>query len=1218
MRNNIQNPGLDAKVSIAMNDAKYSTLPKRPKAELILNSVKPTSREIQAALDVLASRRIGNQKPTSLFAFSSPQKYDGIASSPGKTIASPALNDDVASQCNGMDDDDVDSVLNARISDFFDPISPINPRKETPRSKTHVTSVQLEGKDHQSSKNEFTVNGNSTTPHLQKLRERYQKEFQSRMSHEQELKTMESPREVMNDENLPSESTKSPSTEFEISGNISSISISEDGWENHNAEWNVVSESSELATAPEVTNDVLLSPDSSPPRTSPRILRSTHFCSPIIRPLTPLRTQNAMSSATASHDASPTSFTPISRKNVFPASPLRQFASSLRSPRSLDSQERESRLQNEPQMSGSRSTPLSHSSTTSMRSALRSSLTSRDSLGKTGLTNEVQIRGLGIPPGLEAIIRTRIKDLKYETATIQGNVLKQLQQYQKELKAMLGELFAAFHHMQGMASKAALEKMRRQFRDEMDALRKEHTKRMESQIEQIRKDHSAEMREVLEDTSLLHRKIEGLLAEKVDLEKIVQEKDDAAYRLRKVISRLQKENRIIQSSLELAHDEKTIVQQQAHQMQDALAEILGAIRVIVRLRPLLPQDLDATSQSGLRIYAAYREWKRREEQELLSPAQAVQDALHLDDFDTKTKAQQELAQASFFFDSVASFRLFLYTLGWSGPSDEFLHLYRTLLEHRSRYSDFAPSAGWTVGPVCVPGMQTQGNFRQQLFLMPEFSNPEVWGQSSSLKQWSSECLSQRMAKAGATRGEEFSFDSVVPPEAKEEQVFAEIQPLLDSCLRGSSATVLVYGASGSGKSHSLIGSNWRNTSVLHDELFMSMNAQTAAVRSQTTEPWEIETVLQNTALQNVSVGIPREAGLLPRSLLYLFLRILSLQPDTTESRKVQWIGLSVFELHMNTIKDLLLHSMEKMFRNESELPPYSFTNVYEKDVKEFVQRIKTSGLSKFYDSPSSRYSSMHDGNSDKNTRFPPLRQSSRNIPIAKPSNSPEGTCCRVEIPVTAQGYHFLVACLSQALQFRSEASTAINQHSSRSHAFFRLWIPRCSLGYDLSRLGIPLSARARGLRGQDMDSSKEITILQLVDLAGNERVKESRVSGAHLSEAAAVNQSLSALSECISALAKGQNHIPFRSSRLTRILEHSLSGVSRCVMILTVSNISAARNLTRSTLQFGAGIAGIRVKRPNESVLRKALEGQLKNAEYSPAESESLRQSLKKPKGVHP
>jgi len=96
--------------------------------------------------------------------------------------------------------------------------------------------------------------------------------------------------------------------------------------------------------------------------------------------------------------------------------------------------------------------------------------------------------------------------------------------------------------------------------------------------------------------------------------------------------------------------------------------------------------------------------------------------------------------------------------------------------------------------------------------------------------------------------------------------------------------------------------------------------------------------------------------------------------------------------------------------------------------------------------------------------------------------------------------------------------------------------------------------------------------LVLVDLAGAENVKHSQVEGEGLREATEINTALSSLGNVIHALNHGLTHIPYRDSKLTRILEDSLGGNSKTVMIAAISLDESMLNHTMATLRFASRV----------------------------------------------
>ncbi|GLH08597.1 Kinesin-like protein costa [Gryllus bimaculatus] len=131
---------------------------------------------------------------------------------------------------------------------------------------------------------------------------------------------------------------------------------------------------------------------------------------------------------------------------------------------------------------------------------------------------------------------------------------------------------------------------------------------------------------------------------------------------------------------------------------------------------------------------------------------------------------------------------------------------------------------------------------------------------------------------------------------------------------------------------------------------------------------------------------------------------------------------------------------------------------------------------------------------------------------------------------------------------RHIAVTNMNEHSSRSHSVFLI------------------NVKQENLENQKKLSGK----LYLVDLAGSEKVSKTGAEGTVLDEAKNINKSLSALGNVISALSDGnKTHIPYRDSKLTRILQESLGGNARTTIVICCSPASFNEAETKSTLEFG-------------------------------------------------
>ncbi|CAD5221400.1 unnamed protein product [Bursaphelenchus xylophilus] len=179
---------------------------------------------------------------------------------------------------------------------------------------------------------------------------------------------------------------------------------------------------------------------------------------------------------------------------------------------------------------------------------------------------------------------------------------------------------------------------------------------------------------------------------------------------------------------------------------------------------------------------------------------------------------------------------------------------------------------------------------------------------------------------------------------------------------------------------------------------------------------------------------------------------------------------------------------------------------------------------------------------------------------------------------------------------RHIGATNMNQQSSRSHALFTVTI-ECS---------------------QNLNGHQHLTQgkLHLVDLAGSERQSKTGASGDRLKEASKINLSLSTLGNVISALVDAKStHIPYRNSKLTRLLQDSLGGNSKTVMIANIGPATYNYDETISTLRYANRAKNIKnVARinedPKDAMLRKfqqeieQLRKQLENDDEGSDDSE--------------
>ncbi|XP_024379513.1 kinesin-like protein KIN-12B [Physcomitrium patens] len=166
----------------------------------------------------------------------------------------------------------------------------------------------------------------------------------------------------------------------------------------------------------------------------------------------------------------------------------------------------------------------------------------------------------------------------------------------------------------------------------------------------------------------------------------------------------------------------------------------------------------------------------------------------------------------------------------------------------------------------------------------------------------------------------------------------------------------------------------------------------------------------------------------------------------------------------------------------------------------------------------------------------------------------------------------VISLLVRGSANRRVGSTAMNNESSRSHSVFTFVIESRS------------KSVAEGV------SSVRTSRMNLVDLAGSERQKQTGAAGDRLKEAGNINKSLSQLGNVINILAEvaqsgKHRHIPYRSSRLTFLLQESLGGNAKLAMICAISPASSCRTETLSTLRFAQRAKAIQ----NKAVVNEEL-----------------------------
>lgn len=432
--------------------------------------------------------------------------------------------------------------------------------------------------------------------------------------------------------------------------------------------------------------------------------------------------------------------------------------------------------------------------------------------------------------------------------------------------------------------------------------------------------------------------------------------------------------------------------------------------------------------------------------------------------------------------------------------------------------------------------------------------------------------------AGASREKQsaftFSFDKVFNGFDGQQEVMNSIGSVaVQRVLCGYNGTVLCYGQSGSGKTHTMIGPGGGRLDSIR------------AISSNSKDEGNWEEL---------------QVGLLPRMIRSLFTDLSAKFPDgytvNGERNPLFSVEISAVELYNEELRDLIPSSFQATSAARSVSPFPTAATEDEEPTPSKPQSVKPSPLPPRLDSRrgsvatrSTTLSSVSPGRSPQDRPSP----ASAAVPLkicqsSSCSNGASGASVFIEGLSRHRVHSFSEAmkAVEVALQERKISSTRLNSRSNRSHIIFFLFLCQKEAATDAGE--------------DDLLMEVKNSVLTLVDLAGSERVSQTRAEGLQLLEAQRINLSLTLLGNVIQRLTtrvSEKTHIPYRDSKLTRLLQDSFGGNAVTFLLCNISPEERNRSETLSSLRFAQVAKKVRNKATiNASVCTGSVEKQLKKA----------------------
>eukprot|EP00939_MAST-03C_sp_MAST-3C-sp1_P000825 g825.t1 len=363
----------------------------------------------------------------------------------------------------------------------------------------------------------------------------------------------------------------------------------------------------------------------------------------------------------------------------------------------------------------------------------------------------------------------------------------------------------------------------------------------------------------------------------------------------------------------------------------------------------------------------------------------------------------------------------------------------------------------------------------------------------------------------------FRFDSVLGPKSTQNEMYRSIgQRAVEEVMDGFNGTVITYGQTGSGKTYTVFGSSafWNRIE----------RTNRAAETDRTTE--------NDDALESWTEW--SQAGLLPRAYAHMAKLIAKRRQEGATVA----LRFSALQIYQEQLTDLLC-DIDAEAKSCMARPAFDLSLTAKKSTA------ATSSVRNLGEKILSIRESKKDGIYVEGLRWRPVAS-----------------------------VRELLELTSKINKRRSTQHTMQNRTSSRSHCLIQVAVEQRLT----ERIFNDEAATASASESTTHQKKTLRSVLLVVDLAGSERVAKSGSHGQRLREAIKINKSISALGNCVAALASGPNttHVPFRDSKLTRLLTHKLGGNSKVALCTNVCPISGHCEETVSSLSFASRAMRVR------------------------------------------